>query len=132
MLVECTFFVVILIIYLKTRGSRVEIKNDKTVLRLKEKLIPFFPELLRVEMVRSDSSYTIDKKKIFLCTKFNGVEYDDNMLIYVILHELSHVLCKEIGHGEQFQHIFQGLLSRAELYNLFDPTKPRDENYCKK
>ena len=76
-------------------------------------------------------SIMVNKQKIYLCTETNGEVYDDNMLTYVTLHELAHTLCPEIGHGKQFQDIFQTLLGRAERHKLFDPHKPRVENYCK-
>ena len=40
------------------------------------------------------------KQKVYLCLKDENNEYyNDNMLIYVALHELAHVLCDEIGHA---------------------------------
>ena len=39
----------------------------------------------------------------------NGKYYDDNMLNYVALHELAHVLCDEIGHTDKFYAIFDEL-----------------------
>lgn len=108
------------------------LENEDTVVRLKKRLIPAFPELSNVKLLKSDdASYTINKQKIYLCTESDGEVYDDNMLTYVILHELAHTLCPEIGHGKQFQRIFGSLLARATNYNLFDPNIPRVENYCK-
>jgi len=107
------------------------LENEPTVVRLKNKLIPFFPELKYVKLMKGDSSYTINKQKIYLCTESKGEIYDDNMLVYVILHELAHTLCPEIGHGSKFQIIFKSLLDRAERHNLFNPLLPRTENYCK-
>jgi len=106
------------------------LENDYTIKRLKNKLIPIFPELRYVKLMRGTTSYTINKSKIYICIESKGVLYDDNMLIYVILHELAHVLCLEIGHSAQFQIIFKSLLLRAEFYGLYDPTKPRPTDYC--
>lgn len=107
------------------------LENEDTIVRLKNRLIPAFPELMNVKLMKSDASYTINKQKIYLCTESDGEIYDDNMLTYVILHELAHTLCPEIGHGKQFQRIFGSLLARAANHNLFDPNMPRVENYCK-
>jgi predicted metal-dependent hydrolase len=107
------------------------LENEDTIVRLKALLVPVFPELLHVKLMKSDASYTINKQKIYLCTESDGEVYDDNMLTYVILHELAHTLCPEIGHGKQFQKIFASLLARAVNHNLFDPNIPRAENYCK-
>lgn len=107
------------------------LENEPTIIRLKNKLISVFPELSVVKLMKGKSSYTINKRKIYLCTEFNGITYDDNMLTYVLLHELAHTLCPKIGHGTRFQTIFKSLLDRAERHNLFDSSKPRYENYCK-
>lgn len=107
------------------------LENEPTVVKIRNKLLPVFPEIKFVKMLKGTSSYTINKQKIYLCTETKGQVYDDNMLIYVTLHELAHTMCPEIGHGKQFHSIFQSLLDRAERHGLFDPKKPRVENYCK-
>jgi len=117
--------------YLLKTSYESYLENEPTIMRLRNKLTPVFPELKFVKMMKGDASYTINKQKIYLCTETNGEVYDDNMLTYVTLHELAHTLCPEIGHGKQFQDIFQTLLGRAERHKLFDPHKPRVENYCK-
>ncbi|ASZ84993.1 013L [Cherax quadricarinatus iridovirus] len=106
------------------------LENEPTIVRLKNKLIPYFPEISYIRMMKGDSSYTINKQKIYICTESGGDTYDDNMLTYVILHELAHTLCPDIGHGSKFQIIFKSLLERAERNGLYDPSKPRVENYC--
>lgn len=106
-------------------------EKDHDVVRIKAKLIPFFPELQNVKFMKGDSSYTINKKKIYLCTDHSGTRYDDNMLIYVTLHELAHVITPAIGHGPEFIKNFNNLLDRAINANLYDPTQPKVENYCR-
>lgn len=119
------------LLYLLKTSYENYLESEPTVTRLKRKLLPSFPELAYIKMMKGDSSYTINKQKIYLCTEANGKTYDDNMLTYVILHELAHTMCPEVGHGKTFQRIFQMLLTRAEMNELFDPAKPRTENYCK-
>ena len=55
-----------------------------------------------------DKSYTIDKKYVFLCKrdKKTGEQYHNNQLILVLLHEISHALCDEVGHTPKFDAIF--------------------------
>mgnify|MGYP000311272075 CR=1 FL=1 len=60
----------------------------------------------------------------------DGVEYDDNMLTYVLLHELAHVLTSEFGHGAEFIENFKLLLERARQAGHYDPTLSKVENYC--
>lgn len=103
---------------------------DPTVVRLKYKLSATFPQLLKLRIAKSDASYTIDKKRIYLCTERDGVTYDDNMMTYVLLHELAHTLTAEIGHGREFGAIFRGLLRKAAENGLYDPNEPKVKNYC--
>lgn len=85
-----------------------------------------------LRIYRGDKSYTINKKTIYLCLKdHNGNYYDNNTLVYVITHELAHVLCDEIGHTEKFHKIFDTLLFELELEGLYDSNIPIAENYCK-
>lgn len=104
---------------------------DPVIVLLKDRLIYTFPELNNVKLMKGTSSYTINKYKIYICTEHNGVQYDTNMLTYVILHELAHVMTPEIGHGQDFVVQFNKLLDRAYFAGLYDPNKPRVENYCK-
>jgi predicted metal-dependent hydrolase len=106
-------------------------EKDTNVVRIKSKLIPFFPELRNVKFMKGTSSYTINKHKIYLCTDHSGIHYDDNMLIYVTLHELAHVITPEIGHGHTFMKNFNNLLERAIKAKVYDPTQPKVENYCR-
>jgi hypothetical protein len=109
------------------------LEKDPFVVRLKNKLLPFFPELKNVVVLKGENSFTLRKYKIHLCTEDeNGMLYDDNMMTYVFLHELAHCLNKEFGHGKKFQIIFQNLLDRAESFGLYNPNIPRVQNYCPK
>jgi len=104
---------------------------DPKLDQLKEKLAPVFPEIQNIEVSGSNKSFTINKKHIYICTKDENDEYyDDNMLIYVLLHELAHVLCDEVGHTEKYKNIFRGLLEKAATSGVYDPNKPPIDNYC--
>jgi hypothetical protein len=83
-------------------------------------------------MVEDNESYTINKKVIHLCTKNpkNGHYYDKNTLMFVVLHELAHVLCNDVGHTETFSVINQSLLDHAVKCGFYDPSKPFVKNYC--
>lgn len=128
------FIVVVIVIgiwWLYQLSVEKYLQNDPEILRLKNKLLPFFPEIANTVVLKGDKSYTLGKYKIHLCIEDeNGNVYDDNMLTYVFLHELAHCINKEIGHGDKFEAIFQSLLDRAEYYKLYDPRKPRIKNYC--
>ena len=104
---------------------------DPKLDELRNKIYTIIPEINGVELYGSNKSFTIDKEEIYLCLKDkNDRYYDDNMLIYVLLHELAHVLCNEIGHTNKFREIFRGLLKRAEIGKIYDASKPPVDDYC--
>ena len=106
-------------------------QEDPYLTSLKDELSVLDPKLRDIKLYVGDKSYTINKKKIYICLKDeNGEYYQRNMLVYCIIHEYGHVLCEEIGHTELFFDIFQGLLKQAELRGLYDPSIPPITNYC--
>jgi predicted metal-dependent hydrolase len=131
MLIVALIIAVLALWYVWKNQNDDYMETDPTVVRLKRKLMGTFPQLANVRMIKSDASYTINKSKIYLCTEFGGKRYDDNMLTYVILHELAHVETPEIGHGPAFMKAFNGLLAIAAANGLWDPNEPRIEKYCK-
>lgn len=106
-------------------------QQDPMLQQLQNHLRPLHPVINRVQLYQGSKSYTINKQKIYLCLKDEDDEYYDfNMLVYVTIHELAHVLCEEIGHTQRFHQIFQELLQRASELKLYDPSIPIIRNYC--
>lgn len=84
-----------------------------------------------INLYRGDKSYTINKEKVYMCLKNNdGEYYDINTLIYVLAHELSHVICDEIGHTEKFHRIFEDLLKEMTDEGIYNPSKKIRTDYC--
>jgi hypothetical protein len=84
-----------------------------------------------IKLYRGEKSYTINKEKVYICLKDeNANYYDDNTLIYVIAHELSHAICDEIGHTEKFHLIFDALLEKMEEEGLYNSKFPIKNDYC--
>ena len=76
-------------------------------------------------------SYTINKKYIFICLyDEHGNIYPDNQLIHVLLHEIAHSVCDEIGHTNKFNQILDIFLIEAQKNGLYDPTIPPIVDYC--
>ena len=85
----------------------------------------------KVSLYKGNKSYTINKEKIFLCLKDEKDDYyETNFLVYVLLHELSHVICDEIGHTQKFEDTFKQLLDEAVKEGVYDPEKPIISDYC--
>ena len=121
------FIIFIIVNQIKEYYSQMDPMLDK----IKDKLLTLHPVVNRIKFYQGDKSYTINKKKIYLCLKDeNNQYYDFNMLIYVSIHELAHVLCDEIGHTSKFNNIFQDLLRKAAFLNIYNPNKPIITNYC--
>lgn len=59
--------------------------------------------------------YTINKKDIFICSeKEDGTPEDDEVIMYVLLHEVSHAICPvSIHHDSAFLSTFSTILSKA-------------------
>lgn len=87
------------------------------------------------------TSYTINKgEQIILCIRSKSISnvlnsnniHDINLIMYVVLHEISHVACPEYNHTPLFKKIFRFLCEEAiemGLYQRIDFGRhPRE--YC--
>ena len=108
------------------------LQNDPMLIEIKNTLLPLHPEIKNIKMYKSNKSYTLNKKDIYICTTDeNDDYYDKNMLIHVTIHEIAHYLNKEdIGHTPKFHEIFEELLEKASQMGIYDPSKPLVVNYC--
>lgn len=105
--------------------------KDPLLDELKKQLSVIDPKFQDVELYEGDKSYTINKKHVYICLKDkHGRYYNRNMLVYVICHEYSHMLCPEIGHTKKFFSIFDDVLKRAANLGLYDPNIPPLTDYC--
>ena len=85
----------------------------------------------KISLYKGKKSYTINKEKVFLCLKDEkGDYYNTNLLMYVTLHEISHVICESIGHTQEFHDIFEALLGAAAAEGIYNPNLPIDPEYC--
>ena len=122
-------------------------QNDPMLDKLREKFTNFFEQknnwkgmlsqlnkkniMKSINLYKGNKSYTINKEKVFLCLKDPiGEYYPENMLNYVLIHELAHVISKSIGHTEEFYKIFDELLVEFTDAGLYDPKQPIINNYC--
>lgn len=130
-----------------TQIEEFKLQDDPKLIELKEKVKPLFSKnknhngilsslndrdiMNEVTLYKGEKSYTINKHKVFLCLKDeNNNYYDDMMLLFVLLHEISHVLCNSIGHTDEFNDIFQALLDEASKMGIYNKDFEIIENYC--
>ena len=143
------FVIIILIILLISFQLKENyLQNDPILTELKHDLIPVFDKKQNtytgnlsklndidiwneISLYSGDKSYTINKEQVFLCLKDeNGEYYNKNMLLYVLLHELAHVINNEVGHGAKFNEINNELLALATEKGVYNPSIPVIQNYC--
>ena len=127
-----------LINYLDETYSNDDSKNY-FIKKLKQEYTPYIISEAAVDS--RYTTYTIDKKDMRICLRTRDKEeniYDINTLMYVVLHELSH-LCNYDkygnaieGHGIEFKNIFKFLVEESmklDIYNYTDYSlKPME--YC--
>lgn len=86
-----------------------------------------------VSLFKGRQSYTLNKEDIYLCLKDrNGEYYSNNILVYVLLHEVAHSLnTVDYGHSKMFYKIFYALLDEAEKLKIYDSRIAMNPYYCK-
>ncbi len=126
------FFVSIIVVFYTINRIQEKWKEDDSMLiYLRKKLEKVFPDINHVILLKGDKSYTINKKTIYIClVDIDGKYYEENMLTHVVIHELAHKRCPDVGHTETFHKIFKEMLEEAAAHGLYDPTKPLTKNYC--
>jgi hypothetical protein len=62
----------------------------------------------------------------------NDVLIDENTLMFVAIHELSHIMTKSIGHKTEFWQNFKFLLENAKAAGIHSPVdyKKEPKEYC--
>lgn len=117
-------------------GENYENKDqDQYVLSLVERVNKIHPAVAKItptlKFFEGKRSYTINKTYVNICKNDeNGDLYPENQLVLVLLHEIAHALCDEVGHTDKFQTILDELLIAAEKYKLYDPKIPHVQKYC--
>ena len=69
------------------------------------------------------TSFSVNKgEEMAFClkSKKNGNFHEINLLMYVAIHEMAHVACPEVGHGDLFKKIFQFLVLRAMEIGIYN------------
>ena len=125
-------FILICIVYRQFRKIKEGMSsNDPILRRLKQKLVAVHPKVNDLTFFEDKESYTINKKDVYLCLRDENNEYyNENMLIYVTLHEVAHAICDEIGHTQKFHEIFESLLDKAYNMGIYNPSIPIIQDYC--
>jgi hypothetical protein len=83
------------------------------------------------------TSYSVNKgEKIHLCLRqregTNESLVDENVMVFVGLHEMAHVITSSLGHGPDFWNNFGWLLKQAEKAGIYkyQDFKAHPVKYC--
>lgn len=85
---------------------------------------------------KSYTTYTLNKgEKIVFCLRARDNTdrlHDINLLVFVAIHELAHIMTLSTGHTEEFQKNFTFLLKEAVDFGLYQPENFRANptTYC--
>lgn len=110
--------------------------NDPMVQRIVQKF-----DANKIKEILPTSEYTAYSEnkgeKLALClneTKENPDSrlINENTLMYVAMHELTHVGCVSVGHGDEFWTNFKRIIEFAVKHNLYTAVdyKKKNELYC--
>jgi len=127
--------------------SRIRQKLEKITIYLNQK----YPEQPRVQRLQKNfrpnniveseqsskhTSYSINKgEKVVLCVRSKSSGYkleNENMLMFVALHELSHIMTKSIGHTKEFWDNFKFVLKESVKIGIYEKInfKKKPMKYC--
>jgi predicted metal-dependent hydrolase len=81
------------------------------------------------------TSYSVNKgEELSFClkSKKNGAIHDINLLMYVAVHELSHIACPEVGHGDLFKKIFKKFIEESVNIGIYNKVNYSENpvEYC--
>lgn len=80
-------------------------------------------ELKETPSSEKSAAYTLNKStEIRLCIRDNNGNFEDiNTSMFVILHELAHVMSIGFGHGEEFKQNFSYIVNIASNIGIYYP-----------
>ena len=74
--------------------------------------------------MEKDAAYVMNKSRMSFCLrdKPNGTVLEElDLLTYVAIHELAHVMSNELGHGAEFKKNFYSLLQIGSEIKYLNP-----------
>ena len=118
---------------LENKDSYPEFKDY--IKRLGDNLRPGHTQVYETEPGSEYTSYSVNKgEELVFClrSKPDNKLHDINLMMYVALHEISHIACPEIGHTPLFKKIFAFFTNKAsdlKMYKIVDYAEEPTE-YC--
>ena len=95
--------------------------HHENVQLLKQRFDP--NNVQETSLYESGTSYTIDKgKELHLCLRNKTAQHPHhniNILMFVAIHELAHIMSVSYGHNSEFRNNFKFLLEKAVECNVY-------------
>ena len=127
--------------------AKINLNCDKLIEHLKKyddnpafkRLIDKYPDIKIRETLPTSKlvAYSENKGEVLAfclnADKNNNAKLiDEDTLMFVALHELSHVMSISIGHNKEFWDNFKSLIIEAKKINIYHPVnyKNNNVNYC--
>lgn len=133
LLIVVVIILVLVIAFAVTpRSYYSEVESNPILKRLHQDLVYLNPDYGKIPLKAGDSSYTENKSMICICTHDPKTkkQYAHDILLYVTLHELTHMVCRDYGHGSEFQANFGTILRAAVEKGIYDPNTVIPQDYC--
>lgn len=106
--------------------------DRKGIKRLKKRYNP--DQLSETGLGAKYTSYSVNKgEKISICVRQTDNSFiNDNIIIFVFIHELSHVMTEEVGHTPKFWDNMAYLLEQGEKIGIYVPEDYSENpvDYC--
>ena len=136
-MIDITLIILIaLLVILVSHSWKKKSNTNEKLKEIKSKLIRVDPRAQNVEFyIDPEESYTLHKKEVYMCVQDPGGNYyNDDILMYIALHELAHALIPEdtSEHPPKFDALFNQLKDRAAYLKLYNPETPFPTEYCGK
>ena len=117
--------------------SREKFPNKPQVQQWVQNFTPDANRFLEATPDAEHTSYSVNKgEKVHLCLRQregqNESLVDENVMVFVSLHEMAHVITPTVGHGPDFWNNFAWLLKQAESLGIyrFQDFKSHPVSYC--
>ena len=90
-------------------------------------------KLRETSSVEKSAAYTVNKgEEMRLCIRKNGSLEDQNTAMFVVLHEIGHVMSLSYGHNAEFRENFSFIVHLASELGLYKPQNFENNpvDYC--
>ena len=116
----------------KTLINHVDGKDKENIDRLKKRYNP--DKLSETGLGAEYTSYSVNKgEEISICVRnTNNTFIDDNIIMFVVIHELAHIITISVGHKPEFWKNMKYLLEQGNECNVYIPVDYSEHptTYC--